>query len=608
MGIGDARGDFMDPSLIRNFSIIAHVDHGKSTLADRILQLTGSVGEREFKPQFLDRLDVERERGVTVKMQAVCIHYHADDGRDYVLNLIDTPGHVDFSYEVSRSLAACEGVLLVVDAAQGIEAQTMANCYMAREAGLVIIPVLNKIDLPTSDPARVLEELELVLEVDTAGALEVSAKEGTGVRAVLEAIVSRVPPPAGEPAPTRALVFDSHYDTFLGVVAYVRVVSGYIESDMNILLMAEKKKCTVTGLGVFAPAMTPAKRLGPGEVGYLTAGIKTLRDLKVGDTVTTFADPAPTQLPGYRPVKPMVYCAFFASEAENFEGLRDALEKLALNDSSLVYEPESTSILGFGFRCGFLGLFHMDIIQERLEREYQISLVATAPTVVYRLYIEGSEPYEIKNPSDFPEGRKISKVEEPYVRASIITPDDYLGPIMELAREKRGEYLGTEYISDKRVRLTYMLPLSEILYDFFDRLKSCTRGYASLDYEFDGFRASDLVRLNVLVGGQAVDSLSAIVHRDNAYYRGRRVVERLKELIPRHQFEVALQASVGSRIIARETIPAMKKNVTAKCYGGDITRKRKLWEKQKAGKRRMKNVGSVQIPQEAFLSILEVKK
>jgi GTP-binding protein LepA len=600
--------DTTNPDRIRNFSIIAHVDHGKSTLADRILQITGSIADRDFKPQYLDRLDVERERGVTVKMQAVRINYKAKDGKTYVLNLIDTPGHVDFSYEVSRSLNACEGVLLVVDAAQGVEAQTMANFFLAHDAGLAVIPVLNKIDLPTADPVRVREELEFILDLDGDSALEVSAKAGIGIAEVLEALVQRIPPPANEPPPTRALVFDSHYDPYLGVVIYVRVVSGFLEPGMPILFMAEKRKYEIAELGTFSPEMTQAKRLGPGEVGYITAGIKDIKLLRVGDTITSQDNPAPERLPGYRPIKSMVYCAFFAAEAENYEDLRDALDKLTLNDAALVCEPESSAVLGFGFRCGFLGLFHMEIIQERLEREHGISLVATAPTVVYRIHLSEEEVIEIKNPSDYPENRKIHKVEEPYVRASVITPEEFMGAVMELSQDKRGVYDSMEYISDQRVKLVYYIPLSEIIFDYFDRLKSCSRGYASLDYEYEGFRESDLIKLNVLVGGQNVDSLSMIVHKDQGYQRGKRIVEKLRKLIPRHMFDVPLQAAIGSRIIARETIPALKKNVTAKCYGGDITRKRKLWEKQKQGKRRMKNVGNVEIPQEAFLSVLEIKK
>ncbi|MFH1538093.1 MAG: translation elongation factor 4 [bacterium] len=597
-----------DPRKIRNFSIIAHVDHGKSTLADRILELTGSVLERDFKPQFLDRLEVERERGVTVKLQAVRILYKADDGETYILNLIDTPGHVDFSYEVSRSLAACEGVLLVIDAAQGIEAQTLANFHLAKDAGLTIIPVLNKIDLPTANPERVREEIELVLDLDGADTLEVSAKDGTGVREVLEAVVHRVPPPEPGPGPARGLVFDSHYDQFRGTVAYVRMFAGDITANEDIILMAAGKKFEVSEVGFFSPDITPAKSLGPGEVGYMMAGIKDLHDLHVGDTITAAKNPAPAPLPGYKPVKPMVYCGFFAAEAEEFQNLRDALEKLALNDSSLFYEPESSSVLGFGFRCGFLGLFHMEIVQERLEREYETDLVATAPTVMYRIFTTETDFIEIKNPSDYPEGRQVKRVEEPFVRATVLAPDTYVGAIMELSREKRGVYKSMDYITEKRVRLVYEMPLSEIIFDYFDRLKSCSRGYASLDYDFIGFVESDMVKLNVLVGGRVADSLSMIVHRDFAYNRGKRVVERLRKLIPRHLFDVTIQAALGTRIIARETIPALRKNVTAKCYGGDITRKRKLIQKQREGKRRMKNIGNVQIPQEAYLSILEPEK
>ncbi len=594
--------------LIRNFSIIAHIDHGKSTLADRILQMTGAVEARDFRPQFLDRLDVERDRGVTVKLQAVRINYKAADGLDYVLNLIDTPGHVDFSYEVSRSLAACEGVLLVVDASQGIEAQTMAHFYLAKENGLVIIPVINKIDLPTADIPRVREEIQLILDLKDEDIIEVSAKEGVGTKELMEAIVRRVPPPKAEPGPTRALVFDSHYDTYRGSIAYARLFSGTIAKGDRILLMETGNDYEAMEVGVFTPEMHPVERLGEGEVGYIIAGIKNIHELQVGDTITLKNNPAPEPLPGYRRLQSMVYCGFFAAEAENYEDLRDALERLALNDAALIYEPESSTVLGFGFRCGFLGLFHMEIIQERLEREYNISLVATAPTVVYRLTLESGKVIEIKNPSEYPDRVRIPKVEEPYMRAKILSPDEYVGPLMELAKDKRGEFVSMDYISDKRVRIVYLLPLSEVIFDFFDKLKSCSRGYASLDYEFDSYRESDLIRLDILVGEKQVDSLSMIVHRDAAAYRGRRIAERLKKLIPRHLFEVPIQAAIGGRIIARETIPAVRKNVTAKCYGGDITRKRKLLEKQKEGKKRMKSVGSVEIPQEAFLSVLQVEK
>lgn len=595
-------------SHIRNFSIIAHVDHGKSTLADRILELTGTIAPRDFKPQFLDRLEIERERGVTVKLQAVRIRHVASDGQEYYLNLIDTPGHVDFTYEVSRSLAACEGVLLVVDASQGIQAQTIANYYLAIENNLKIIPVINKIDLPTANIARVRDEIETILALEAHDAPAISAKEGVGMDQVMEAIVRHVPPPTDPGGPARALIFDSHYNTFRGVVAYVRMFSGVIRPGDKIQLMITGGRFDVAEVGFFAPDMTPADALRTGDVGYIIAGIKDLHDLHVGDTVTLAADPAPKPLPGYRPVQSMVYCAFFASESEDFENLRDALEKLALNDSALVYEPESSSVLGFGFRCGFLGLFHMEIIQERLEREHNVQLVATAPTVVYRLIFPGGEVREIKNPSDFPDDKKIDQVEEPFVRAHIITPTEFLSPVMDLVKEKRGEFAKMDYLTESRVRIETLMPLSEVIFDFFDRLKSCSRGYASLDYDFESYRPSDLVKLKILVGEKAVDSLSMIVHKEAAYHRGRRIVERLRKLIPRHMFEVPIQAAVGSRVISRETIPAVRKNVTAKCYGGDITRKRKLLEKQKEGKKRMKSVGSVEIPQEAFLSVLEIEK
>ncbi|HOO55920.1 MAG TPA: translation elongation factor 4 [bacterium] len=594
---------------IRNFSIIAHIDHGKSTLADRLLEATGAIEARDFRPQYLDKLEVERDRGVTVKLQSVRLkHRSRRDGNEYTLNLIDTPGHVDFSYEVSRSLAACEGVLLIVDAAQGIEAQTMANFYFALEADLVVIPVINKIDLPTADIESVKEEIELMLGLDSEDAICVSAKAGLGIDDLLEAIIERVPPPPVEEGPTKALVFDSHYDSYRGAVAYVRLFSGSISKGDRITLMSTGRDYEVTDVGVFAPDMKSVDTLCAGEVGYLVAAIKDIEQLRVGDTITLKNNPAPEPLPGYRKLKSMVYCGFFASDSENYEDLRDSLEKLALNDAALEYEPESSAVLGFGFRCGFLGLFHMEIIQERLEREYGINLVATAPTVIYRVYVEKEEMKEIKNPSEFPDGVKIEKVEEPYVKVTILNPEEFVGAIMDLLKDKRGEYVSMDYISEKRVRLVYLVPLSEVIFDFYDKLKSCSRGYASLDYEFDSFRESKLVKLDILVGEKKVDSLSMIVHRDNAYYRGKRVVERLKQLIPRHLFIVPLQAALGGKIISRETIPAIKKNVTAKCYGGDITRKRKLIEKQKEGKKRMKNVGNVEIPQEAFLSVLEVDK
>ncbi len=594
---------------IRNFSIIAHIDHGKSTLADRILQITGTVPDRDFRPQYLDKLDVERERGVTVKLQAVRIrHIRAADGREFALNLIDTPGHVDFSYEVSRSLAACEGALLLVDAAQGIEAQTLAHFYLARDTGLVIIPVINKIDLPTADPDRVRDEIEMVLGIDGSEAVEVSAKEGTGIKELMDAIIDRVPPPKVDAGPARALVFDSHYDTYRGAIAYVRLFSGFINKGDKVRFMASNRESEAVEIGVFAPDMTPLQTLGPGEVGYVIANIKNIKELSVGDTVTLASDPAEDLLPGYRKLKSMVYCGFFASEAENYEDLRDALERLSLNDSSLEFEPESSSVLGFGFRCGFLGMFHMEIVQERLEREYGINLVATAPTVIYRIHMTGDKMIEIKNPSEFPESLKVEKVEEPFVRSVVMCPEEFIGPVMELAKDKRGRFVSMDYISENRVKMVYLMPLSEVIFDFYDKLKSCSRGYASLDYEFDSFIESDLVRLNILIGEKSVDSLSMIVHRDNAYYKGRRIVERLRELIPRHMFVIPIQAAIGNRIVARETINAIRKNVTAKCYGGDITRKRKLLERQKEGKKRMKNIGNVEVPQEAFLSILQVEK
>ncbi len=594
--------------MIRNFSIIAHVDHGKSTLADRVLEITGAVEAREFRPQYLDKLDVERERGVTVKLQAVRLNFRAADGNEYKLNLIDTPGHVDFSYEVSRSLAACEGVLLVVDAAQGVEAQTMAHYFLAIEHDLVVIPIINKIDLPTADPERIMEEIEMVLGLDSDNAVPVSAKEGTGVNEMLEAIVKYIPPPKIGSGPMRALIFDSHYDSYRGAIAYVRVCSGSIAPGDRVKMMYTNKTFEVTEVGWFAPDMTSIDRLHSGEVGYIIGSIKDIKSIQVGDTITHVETPATEPLPGYRRMNPMVYCGFFAADSEDYEDLRDAIEKLALNDSALVYEAESSAVLGFGFRCGFLGMFHMEIIQERLEREYNLQLVATAPTVVYKIYVSGNEVIEIKNPSEFPDHLKIEKVEEPFVKTTIITPEEYIGVIMEITKEKRGEYVEMDYISDKRVKLTYLMPLSEVIFDFFDKLKSNSRGYASLDYEMHSYRASDLIKLDILVNDKVVDSLSMIVHRAGAYYRGRKVVEKLRTLIPKHMFIIPLQAAIGGKIIARETISAMRKNVTAKCYGGDITRKRKLLEKQKEGKRRMKSVGNVDIPQEAFLSILQIEK
>jgi len=592
---------------IRNFCIIAHVDHGKSTLADRLIEYTGALPAREMTDQVLDQLDLERERGITIKLQAIRLDYRARDGKEYVLNLIDTPGHVDFSYEVSRSLAACEGALLVVDATQGIEAQTLANFYLALEHGLEIIPVINKIDLPSAEPERIRKELEDVLGLDGREAILASAKTGIGAEEVLEAIVQRIPPPRGAvDAPLRALIFDSHFDPYRGVVAYIRVVEGQVQVGDRVRLMGTGKEYEVTELDVFRPRLEPVSRLEAGEVGSLIGQIKNLRDARVGDTVTSVNHPATEPLPGYEPAKPMVYCGLYPVENDEYEGLRDALEKLQLNDAALVFEPETSAALGFGFRCGFLGLLHMEIIQERLEREYDQNLIATAPSVVYRVLKTNGDVLEVDNPALVPPAGEIELIEEPYVRATIVTPGDYVGPIMELCQERRGLYQSLEYLSPERAMLTYELPLSEILLDFFDKLKSRTRGYASLDYRYVGHRQSELIKLDILLNGKPVDALSAIVHKDRAYARGRQLVEKLKEVIPRQLFEVPIQAAAGSRVIARETIKALRKDVLAKCYGGDITRKKKLLEKQKEGKQRMKRLGTVEVPQEAFLAVLKV--
>ena len=592
---------------IRNFCIIAHVDHGKSTLADRLIEYTGALSAREMTDQVLDQMALERERGITIKMQAIRLNYRARDGNEYILNLIDTPGHVDFSYEVSRSLAACEGALLVVDATQGIEAQTLANFYLALEHDLEIIPVINKIDLPSADPDRVRRELEEVLGLNASEAILASAKTGAGTEEVLEAIVRRVPPPRGRlDAPLRALIFDSHFDPYRGVVAYIRVVDGQVEVGQAIRLMGTGKEYEVTELDVFRPRLEPVPRLVAGEVGSLVAQIKNLRDARVGDTVTSVDRPAETPLPGYEPAKPMVFCGLYPVDNEEYGNLRDALEKLQLNDAALVFEPETSAALGFGFRCGFLGLLHMEIVQERLEREYGQELIATAPSVVYRVLKTDGEVVEVDNPARFPPAAQIETIEEPYVRATIITPADYVGPIMELCQERRGNYQSLEYLSPERAMLTYELPLSEILLDFFDRLKSKSRGYASLDYRYLGHRPADLVKLEILLNGKPVDALSCIVHAERAYARGRQLVEKLKEVIPRQLFEVPIQAAIGSRVIARETVKALRKDVLAKCYGGDISRKKKLLEKQKEGKKRMKRLGTVDVPQEAFLAVLKV--
>lgn len=598
----------MDQARIRNFCIIAHIDHGKSTLADRLLEYTGAVSARKMVAQVLDSMDLERERGITIKARAVRLTYRAEDGRDYLLNLIDTPGHVDFSYEVSRSLAACEGALLLVDASQGIQAQTIANLYLALEHDLEIIPVINKIDLPGADPERVLKELADVGGFTREEVLTASAKTGLGTKEILEAIVRRIPPPRGSlERPVQALVFDSHFDSYRGVIAYLRVVNGQLQTGEKIKTMATGKEFEVTELGVFTPEMEPVAELGPGEVGYLIAGIKDVRDSRVGDTITSAGCPAQEPLPGYKPARPMVYCGFYPVENDGYEDLREALARLQLNDAALVYEAESSNALGFGFRCGFLGLLHMEIIQERLEREYGLNIIATSPSVVFRAYLKkNGEVLEIRNPSELPAAGEIERLEEPFVKASIILASDYVGPIMELCQEKRGIYQGMEYLTPERVLLKYDLPFAEILLDFYDKLKSRSRGYASLDYEFAGYRPSDLVKLDILLNGKPVDALSAIVHREKAYSRGKQLVQKLKEIIPRQLYEVPIQAAIGSRVIARETVKAIRKDVLAKCYGGDVTRKRKLLEKQKEGKKRLKQLGTVEVPQEAFLAVLKI--
>ena len=597
-----------DPSRIRNFSIIAHIDHGKSTLADRLLERTGAVEERDMRAQVLDDMELERERGITIKANAVRLDYTAGDGRTYRLNLIDTPGHVDFSYEVSRSLAACEGALLLVDASQGVEAQTLANAYLAIEAGLEIVPVVNKIDLPAAEPDRVAAELAGILGGDPSEVLRVSAKTGEGIDELLEAIVDRLPPPAGDPeAPLRALVFDSFYDTYRGVVSHVRVVDGRLEARRPVRFMATGLDAEADEIGIRRPAVEPVEVLDAGEVGYLVTGVKEIDLVRVGDTVTDAERPAAAPLPGYREPKPMVYSGLFPTDGDDFERLRDALEKLRLNDAALVYQPETSRALGFGFRVGFLGLLHMEIVRERLEREYDLDLVATAPSVAYRVELTSGETITIRSPQDLPEQGRIVSIAEPYVEAMMILPAEYVGTVMELAQSRRGEMGEMTYLSPERVELHYELPLAEIVFDFFDQLKSRTRGYASLDYEPSGYRPSDLVRVDILLNGQPVDAFSSIVHRSEAYRYGRAMVERLRELIPRQLFDVPVQAAIGSRIIARETIKARRKDVTAKCYGGDITRKRKLLERQKEGKRRMKMVGRVEVPQEAFISALRLE-
>src|SRR3990172_9661919 len=590
---------------IRNFSIIAHIDHGKSTLADRLLERTGAIAAREMREQVLDTMDIERERGITIKAQTVRLNYRAPDGQTYVLNLIDTPGHVDFSYEVSRSLAACEGALLLADAAQGVQAQTLANAYLAIEAGLEVIPVVNKIDLPAADPDRVAVEMVGILGGRSEDVLRVSAKTGEGVDELFERIVRQVPPPQGDPdGPLRALVFDSYYDAFRGVVCYVRVMDGELEAGERLRFMATGETHDAAEVGALTPRVVPMTSLGPGEVGYLITGVKEINRIKVGDTVTTVINGATSPLPGYDEPKPMVYSGLFPAEGDDYARLREALDKLRLNDSSLQYEPETSRALGFGFRCGFLGLLHMEIVRERLEREYSLDLVATAPSVAFRVHVGSSPVVEIRSPQDLP--LHHLEIEEPYVRAMILTPAEYLGSIMELAQSRRGEMGRMQYISSDRVEVDYLLPLSEVVFDFFDVLKSRTRGYASLDYEPSGYRVSDLVKVDILLNSQPVDAFSAIVHRDKAHTYGKGMVERLRKLIPRQLFDVPVQAAIGSRVIARETVKAKRKDVLAKCYGGDITRKRKLIEKQKKGKKRMKQVGGVEVPQEAFLAVLNL--
>jgi GTP-binding protein LepA len=590
----------MDQSHIRNFSIIAHIDHGKSTLADRILELTEAVSAREMREQVLDTMELERERGITIKAQAVRVTW-----KGHELNLIDTPGHVDFTYEVSRSLQACEGALLVVDAAQGIEAQTLANAYLAIENGLEIVPVANKIDLPAADPDGTAVEVADLLGDDPTHVLRISAKTGDGVAGVLDAIVERVPPPAGElDAPARALVFDSSYDQYRGVVAFVRVVDGAFSSREALRTMATDTRFDAEELGVFSPAMTPVERLTAGEVGYVVTGLKDVSRLRVGDTLTSVRRPAEEALPGYKDVKPMVFAGLFPTDSDDYPELRDALERLKLNDAALMYEPETSQALGFGFRCGFLGLLHMEIVRERLEREFDLDLLVTAPNVAYRVQEKNGGWLEVHNPAEFP--REIEEVEEPYVAASIIVPKEHVGAVMELNNDRRGTFGKLEYLSPERVHLTYELPLAEIVLDYYDQLKSRTRGYASFDYDLAGFKPGELVRVDVLVGGEPVDALSLVVHRDFAYDRGRLLVDKLREEIPRQMFDIPIQAAIGSRVIARETVKAKRKDVLAKCYGGDITRKRKLLEKQKAGKKRMKQVGAVEVPQEAFLAVLNI--
>jgi GTP-binding protein LepA len=597
------------PQNIRNFCIIAHIDHGKSTLADRLLEATGTLSARQMTEQVLDQMDLEKERGITIKLQAVRLEYQARNGEKYILNLIDTPGHVDFSYEVSRSLAACEGAILIVDAVQGIEAQTLANTYLALEQNLKIIPVINKIDLKNADPERIKKELEGIPGIDARETLQISAKEGLRIGEVLEAIVKKVPPPdlSDTDAPLKALIFDSHYDTYRGVIAYIRVIEGRVQKGEKIKLMSTGKVFEVIETGVFRPDMEPSAGLTAGEVGYLIAAIKNVEDARVGDTITSATNPSAKALPGYRRAIPMVFCGLFPQDNNDFVPLREAMERLKLNDSSLTYEPEKSTALGLGFRCGFLGLLHMDIVRERLEREYGLGLIVSAPSVVYKIHKKDGHIVELDNPALLPPAEERATIEEPYVEASIFLPEDYVGPVMELCQEKRGDFKNMEYLESGRVKLSYLLPLAEIIYDFFDLLKSRTRGYASLDYTLHGYRESNLVLVDILVNTEKVDALSFIIHRDKAYPRGKEMVEKLRKIIPRQLFDVPIQAAIENKVIARETIKALRKNVTEKLYGGDVTRKRKLLEKQKEGKRKMKQIGRVEIPQEAFTAVLETK-
>ena len=591
---------------IRNFCIIAHIDHGKSTLADRILELTGLVAKRDMVDQILDSMDLEREKGITIKSQAVRLHYTARDGKDYILNLIDTPGHVDFTYEVSRSLAACEGALLVVDASQGIEAQTLANTYLALENDLEIVPVINKVDLPAAEPERVRREIEDVIGLDASMAPCISAKTGLNIDEVLECVVNYIPAPSGDSnAPLRALIFDSYYDTYKGAIAYVRIKDGSVSVGDTIQMMSSGHTFEVVEVGYFEPRMAPCQTLYAGDVGYITASIKNVRDTTVGDTITKLSNKASTPLPGYRPIQSMVFAGFYPQDGSQYDALRDALEKLKLNDAALTFEPETSTALGFGFRCGFLGLLHMDIIQERIDREFHLDIITTSPSVIYKLHLTNGKEMDLSNPTNMPDPSTIDYLEDPIVEARIMTPNDYVGAIMELCQERRGQYTNMEYVEENRVILHYTLPLNEIIYDFFDLLKSRTRGYASLDYELAGYQRADLVKLDILLNGDLIDAFSMIIHKDKAYSKGRFVAQKLKEVIPQQMFEIPIQAAIGNKIIARETIRALRKDVLAKCYGGDITRKKKLLEKQKEGKKKMRQMGTVEVPAEAFMEVLK---